>query len=382
MEVLRYTYRLRPGRTAQRALAQEWGRNRWLWNQACARRKNHEPPLTSKELTALRAEHEWLREGSSVAQQQTLRTFQQSKGKRFKARKRALPTLNYVRTGFTLRDRRLVVAGGISLPVVWSRDLPSTPSSVRVFQDNLGHWYASFIVRREAEPPPHTGAMIGIDWGVSTIATTTDPAYDLPASEPGKRAAARLAHYQRMMARRRPTPGQAVSNGYCAAKALAARTTKKAARQRKDAAVKWSTRVVQDHSVIAVEDFKPRFLAQSRMARKAADNAIGTTKTELVERARRAGREVVLVKPAYTTMTCGQCGTRAKDRLPLSQRTFLCSTCGHTDDRDRNAARTILATAGQYRADVEAVRHSDLPSGEGRALAESGISMESCQSLK
>lgn len=370
---LRYTYRLRPGATAGRALWQEWGRNRWLWNQACTRRKNRDPRLTDKELTGLRKDHDWLRAGSVVAQQQTLRTFWQTNGKRFKSRKNALPSLNYTLRGFTLRDGRLVLAGGISVPVVWSRELPSDPTSVRVYRDSLGHWYASFVVRRDEEPPAHTGAMIGIDWGVSTTATTTDPAYDLPASEPGKQAAAKLARYQRQMARRRPAPGKPGSRGYKAAKRSASKTAKKVQRQRKDTAVKWAKRVVADHSVIAVEDFKPKFLARSTMARKAADNGIGMTKTELIERGKRAGREVVLVKPAYTTMTCSKCGTRAKERLLLSQRTFHCSACGYTAGRDRNASQVILGAVGQYRADVETVRHSDLPPGEERVLVESGI---------
>jgi putative transposase len=115
-------------------------------------------------------------------------------------------------------------------------------------------------------------------------------------------------------------------------------------RQRKDAAVKWATRVVRDHSVIAVEDFKPKFLARSTMARKAADNGIGMTKTELVERGMRAGREVVLVPPAYTTMTCSDCGTRAKDRLLLSQRTFRCTSCGVVPP-DRNTTHIAVGHA-------------------------------------
>jgi putative transposase len=97
-----------------------------------------------------------------------------------------------------------------------------------------------------------------------------------------------------MMACRRPAPGKPGSRGYKAAKRSAAKTSKKVQRQRKDDAVKWTTRVVRDHCVIAVEDFKPRFLAKSTMARKAADNGIGLAKTELIERGKRAGREVVL----------------------------------------------------------------------------------------
>lgn len=42
------------------------------------------------------------------------------------------------------------------------------------------------------------------------------------------------------------------------------------------------------------------------MARKAADAAISATKRTLIEYGRRAGRKVVLVRPAYTTMTCSE----------------------------------------------------------------------------
>lgn len=64
---LRYTYRLRPGVAAERGLWQEEGRNRWVWNQAVAARKAGKPKFDDKALTATRREHDWLREGSSVA---------------------------------------------------------------------------------------------------------------------------------------------------------------------------------------------------------------------------------------------------------------------------------------------------------------------------
>ena len=96
------------------------------------------------------------------------------------------------------------------------------------------------------------------------------------------------------------------------------------------------------------------------MARKAADAAIGAAKRELVERGLRAGRKVVLVPPAYTTMTCSECGEK-QARLGLAERTFQCLDCGYTADRDRNAARVILATAERGRAGADDVRHSLTP---------------------
>lgn len=376
MNTVRYTYRLRPGKVAERELLREWDRCRWVWNQSTALLKNDGIWIKDSALTAWRKDHEWLRDGSSVAQQQTIRDFcaKRAKGKgrrKFKSAKKTLPSLNYTLNGFSLKNDRLRLAGGLSIPVVWSRELPSDPTSVRVYRDSLGHWYASFVVRRDDEPMPDADAAIGIDWGVREIATTTDPAYDLPHPEFGKKAQGKLTRYQRMMARRKPKPGQPGSKGYREAKLTVAKQHKKVARQRQDVARKWATRVVADHGGIAIEDFKPQFLAKSTMARKSADAAIGTTKRTLIEYAQRAGRTVVMVPPAYTTMTCSDCGARAKQRLELSEREFVCHACGLVSDRDRNAARVILARAGLNPAAADAVRHP--APFEDRVRAEVGI---------
>ncbi|WP_245720803.1 hypothetical protein [Nocardia pseudovaccinii] len=80
-EVVRYSYRLRPGRAAQAALLAEWHRCRFLWNEAVHQQKSGNKPTfgtLSKLLTAARTGSAWLREGSQVAQQQTLRTYAQA----------------------------------------------------------------------------------------------------------------------------------------------------------------------------------------------------------------------------------------------------------------------------------------------------------------
>ncbi len=241
----RYTYRLRVSSTARSGLEAEWARCRWVWNECVAvSRKVHAanrdaaervtcgPAQLDKMLTEARNAMGWLREGASVPQQQTIREFAKSRAKamkdikaklphrqragmpRIKRKWDALPTMNYTQRGFRLKDGRLHVAGGIVLTVVWSRGLPAAPSSVRVYQDSLGHWYASFVVATELQPLPATGAVLGVDWGVKETATTTSDAHDLSPAQHGKRAAQRLARYQRMMARRRPARGQAASNGY------------------------------------------------------------------------------------------------------------------------------------------------------------------------
>lgn len=374
VETVRYTYRLRPGATAERALLSEWDRCRFLWNESVHMQRAGQKPTFAKlgkMLTEARRTTPWLREGSQNVQQQMLRTYVRAlthsfnvKGRArptFKARKKTLPALEYTTRGFSISDARLILSKGVSIPVVWSRELPSPPTSVNVYQDSIGHWYASFVTRREVIQCPESDASIGIDWGVSTVANTSDAKFDLHYLGHRRRCAAQLAKAQRKMARRHRKGGNQ-SRRYRDAKREAAKLHKKAARQTQHDSRVWAKNVVDNHGLIAVEDFKPKFLAQSTMARKAADAAIGAAKRELVERGRRAGRKVVLVQPAYTTMTCSECFARNK-RLELNVRTFCCDSCGHTAERDQNAARVILAVAERGHTSVDAVRHSPPPSG-------------------
>src|SRR5690606_22396023 len=104
---LRYTYRLRPGRKAVWELEREWNLCRWLWNQAMAAKRERRYWLSDKDLTRLRAEHPWLAAGSVVAQQQALRTFRQSKARRFKSARRDRPSLNFTKRGFSIQNGRL-----------------------------------------------------------------------------------------------------------------------------------------------------------------------------------------------------------------------------------------------------------------------------------
>ncbi len=274
---------------------------------------------------------------------------------RIKRKREALPSLNYTTRGFRLRDGRLHLAGGIVLTVVWSRDLPSAPSSVRVYCDSLGHWYASFVVATELDPLPVTGSAISVDWGVKETATTTSDAHDLPDAEHGRTAAKRLARYQRMMSRRKTPKNRPDTAGYRKACAQAAKMHKKIARQRQDTGRKWAKAVVRDFGHIVVEDFRPRFLARTTMARKAADAAISATKTALIEMARKHGRTVHLIHPAHTTMDCAQCGARAKHALPLSERTYTCTACGAVSPRDKNSARVMPVRAGLNPAGADLV---------------------------
>lgn len=413
----RYAYRLRPGRDAKAYLFREWGMCRYVWN-ALVRESadqhlfnqaarlfgatstptygyaDQDKFLTRLRQTTVDAEtgERWLAAGSSVAQQQTVRDFAAARAKalkdrtekvpvvhrrglpKFKSRRTALPSMNYTRNGFSLKPHpetgrlALVLPGKMYVPVIWSRDLPSTPKSVRVYQDSLGDWHASFVVSVEPETLPriaHT-TVIGVDWGVTETATTAlvdtrtsevneTTEFDLPHQQHGKNAAQKLARYQRMMARRATPKAQPNTKGYDRARRRVAQAHKKVARQRQDDARKWARNLVAHHDRIAVEDFKPKFLAKSTMAKKAADAAIAATKQELIWQATKAGHDLRLVHPRHTTTDCSTCGARTKHRLPLGERTYTCETCGTVRPRDKNSAAVMVARAGFVPADAEDV---------------------------
>lgn len=325
----------------------------------------------SKRLTAFRAEHDWLRKGSRVIQQQVIRRWETAHRQAFRhpargfpqfhSSKTTLPSLDYTDDAFKLKSGQLYIAGGISIPVVWSRELPSQPKSCVVTCDAVGNWSVSFVVRREKEAFPPSKEAIGIDWGVAEVATTTDHNFNLSCGNHTRNNADVLTAASRKLARAKPG-----SNRRKKAKRRVAKIHLGIARQRRDRAFKWARKIVTAFGKIAVEDFRPAFLSKSTMAKKASDGAVGMTKQILISMAEAAGRTVALIAPAFTTMECSECGSRNKTRLSLSMRTFVCDACGHTGNRDENAACVIRLRAGFNPANVDDVR---LGHGLGRAQA-------------
>lgn len=97
---------------------------------------------------------------------------------------------------------------------------------------------------------------------------------------------------------------------------------------------------------IASENFKPKFLSKTNMARNAQDAAIATNIQILQWQAVKNGRKLIPVSPAYTTQTCSECGEIANPPIGLKVRTYRCQHCGMVKDRDKNAALNMLIRAG------------------------------------
>lgn len=194
--------------------------------------------------------------------------------------------------------------------------------------------------------------------GVSISATTTDPDYDLPYRQIAARQAVKVKRYSRQMAMWKARRDAEEERIYRRARRRKTKAERRARFQRQEPSRRWARRVARDHEKIAVEDFKPKFLAKTSMSRKANDEALSRCKRALLDVGRNLDRQGALVPQAYTAMTCSSRGRRAISRLPLSKRTIRCDGCGYGQDRDRNAAMNIYragfnpAPAGGVRPDA------------------------------
>jgi putative transposase len=281
---IRYRYRLQVS-SAQEALLQEvFDSCRFVWNQALGRwgdlwrqeRISLSYVAACKELTDWRSRFEWLAEQPSTPQQQVLRDlyraiaafFNKSNpvGRpRFKSRKARYATARWTKCGFAvsgsglgLPDDRLEVgtsAGRIRLRVVWSRPLPSPPSSATVYRDPAGRWWASFVVRIEApaQPLPLTGQATGLDLGLATFATTCDAESDIPNPRLARAQAQALARSQRKSARTRQGSAHRARARRCRARIEA-----KTAAQRVDFHHKAARGLVGAYDRIGVENLAIR----------------------------------------------------------------------------------------------------------------------------
>ncbi len=69
-------------------------------------------------------------------------------------------------------------------------------------------------------------------------------------------------------------------------------------------------------------------------------SALGITKIFTSYKAKRAGKLVIEVPTFYTSQECSQCGHIHPDNR-VTQDTFICQSCGHSENADINAGKVI-----------------------------------------
>lgn len=199
-----------------------------------------------------------------------------------------------------------------------------------------------------ATPLSTTGAVVGIDMGVTAFAATSDgelinnPRY-------GRRGADRLAQAQQVMARK----NRGSANRH-AARAVVANRQRKVANQRRDFHHQFARRLINTYDLIAIEDLAVKNMsrsasgtleapginvaAKSGLNRSIYDAGWAQFRQILTGKAEEAGRQVIAVNPRYTSQTHWVCGLRG-NRDGVS---FWCPHCSVPEHADLNAAHNIL----------------------------------------
>lgn len=362
---LRYAYRLDPTPAQRRVLARVFGCARVVFNDAiAARRAAHEAgapfptdAALSKALTAAKRtpERAWLAEVSAVVLQQALadacaayRNFFASldgtrKGRklgapRFRSRRDRAQSIRFTKAARfrVLPNGRLRLPGVGDVPVRWSRDLPSAPSSVTVTMDAAGRYHASFVVDVPDQPLPLVPHEVGIDLGLTHFAVLSDGT-KVDAPRLARKAQAKLRTAQKELARRQKGSARRER-----ARRKVARCHARVGNTRRDWLHKLSSTIVRENQAVYVEDLAVSGLARTKLARSVHDAGWSTFTAMLEYKARRHGRTFARVDRWFpSTRACSVCGAIGEAK-PLHVRSWTCP-CGAVHDRDVNAAKNILA---------------------------------------
>ncbi len=371
-----YKYRVYPTLEQQEQLAGLFGSNRFLWNFLIDRTEKAyqlyqeqlklnpaNPPDYPKTdgysfcsmIPAIKQEFPWMKDHSSVSLQQTAlhlgnayKTFFQGRklsrkpGKpRFKS-KRNRQSVSLTKTAFILKDGQFTIAKMKEpLSVVWSRDLPSEPSSCTLSKTPTGEYYVSFTC--EYTPPKTSGTSVtGIDLGLTHLATLSDGTkIDNPRHY--QTTQRRLKRLQQCLSRK-----QKGSKNRTKARIRVARCHQRTAAQRKDHLHKLSRTLVNENQVIGLETLKVANMVRNRKLAKHIQSAAWSTLTQYIAYKAKESQHcrVILMHPYFpSSHICAVTGKKLDRKLDLKERHWDCPHCGQKHDRDVNAAQVIATEA-------------------------------------
>jgi putative transposase len=363
--------RLLPSVEQAAALAGHCRHARFVWNLAVEQQRHWRPGRQAPgyheqcaQLTAARAEYDWLAAGSQTVQQQALRDFAQAMRNFFNHTHRR-PTWRKAgkHEGFRqvgLKPRHITRLsrryGQVWIPKIgwvrfrWTRTIAVTVKSYRVTRDRAERWHIAFAVVPEPVPGPDDGSVVGVDRGVAvSVALSCGELLRVPGLRVSKTE--RLRRLQRRLSRAR-----CASNRRARTKLAIARLRARETDRRRDWVEKTTTDLVRRFDTIRVEDLNVG--AMTRSARGSRERP-GTNVAQkrglnreigsqgwglLVARLKHKARgRLELVPPAYTSRRCSYCGHVAPENRK-SQAVFRCVACDAGPcNADVNAARNIAA---------------------------------------
>ena len=382
-----YRFRIYPNREQETLLSKHFGCARFVYNYFLNRRttqyketgKSSNYNKQASELTALKKEEptEWLKEVNSQTLQASLKnldsSFQkffkkQSKYPKFHSRKQ--------KNSFTVPQNARLEGNKLFLPkfkqgikCIVHRVVEGKIGKVTITRTATGKYFVAIFTEQEVSLEVNrTGAVVGIDLGISSLAITSDNEV-FENNKFTKKYESALATAQKHLSRKKKG-----SQRYERQRLKVALIHEKIANARADNLHKVSNRLVQDHDVIFLEDLNVKGMVKNRKLAKAiSDASWGKFVLFLTYKADWQGKSMVKVDRFFaSSQTCNACGVKSPITKELKVRAWKCPNCGTPLDRDLNAARNILdegiKLSRQGLASTPMERPEDLPSREGKSL--------------
>jgi len=200
-------------------------------------------------------------------------------------------------------------------------------------------WFIDFAYEQEHEPTIKQQEILGVDLGVKELATLSTGVV-FPNPKHYKTNLEKLRRLSRKLAGK--VKG---SNNRNKAKIQLAKHHARVANLRKDTLHQITTLLCKNHAKIVVEDLKVSgMLANHKLAQVIADCGFHELKRQLEYKAKKFGCEVIIADRWFpSSKTCSNCG-HTQD-MPLKERTYNCTSCGYSMDRDLNAAINLSRLA-------------------------------------
>ncbi|QXD16553.1 transposase [Rhodocaloribacter litoris] len=268
-------------------------------------------------------------------------------------------------SSFTLKQAGWKYLGGNRLRVgrhnfkfVLSRPLEGEIKTLTIKRDRCGDLWVCFSVVVADVTPSAVGCdghAVGLDFGLKTFLTTSDgDRYEAP--QPLKQSLKEMAKRQRSLSRKLRG-----SNNRRKARIRVARLHRRIADQRRDWHFKLAHKICDGADVICLEDLCLKGM-QAMWGRKVGDLGYGQFVSILRHVAQKRGKTVLQVDRFFaSSKTCSDCGA-LNQTLSLSDREWVCASCGSLHDRDVNAAVNICRE-GASSLGVGDVRPSTTPLG-------------------
>ena len=221
------------------------------------------------------------------------------------------------------------------------RPLQGDPKEVTLVKKASG-WYAHITCELSDTPKVEPTDAIAIDVGTTNYLTTSEgEKEDNPRYY--RQAEGLLQKHNQTMARRKKG-----SNRWYKAVHAVALHHERTANKRKDFIGKLVYKLYHhlENNVLIAEDLSVSNMVKNKhLSKSISDASWGIFFKWCGDIAERDGFHFYQVDPKNTSQTCSACGKKSPKKLSLAIRTFDCSFCGTSLDRDHNAAINILLRA-------------------------------------